>query len=205
MFEGDIGAIETTEGKTYLQVPEKITAEWIEEAQKIGYIEYGGRKFFLRSDPDSQREVAWRLENYGLPTSGSDGEGYIYHGTHVEDLPSIVHDGVLGKPEHPTLSTVWSEEVVNAAQNRHSDLKKGIVCVWKSPWKNVEIPPYSWPEQMGWPAKRFEDDRSRLNIPDHLKETQDLRQLKPDDGLIGFYVVKQEMVQPETPALGVIP
>lgn len=171
-------------------IPDQLSEVWIEQALSAGKVEKDGKELFVRPYPTTPQEKVWLTDNYGLPVPGPDGEGYIYHGTNIESLPEIAANGVFGIPDHPTLSTDNTQEVRNAARNRNSLLKKGVVAVWKSPWSAVEIPKLSWPEPMGWPSKRFEGDRQRLNLPDHLKNADDLRQLPPDK-LIGFYIIEQ--------------
>lgn len=171
-------------------IPDQITQKWVEQALSAGKVEKGGKQLFARPYPTTAQEKVWLTDNFGLPIPGPNGQGYIYHGTSIESLPEIANHGIFGIPDHPTLSTDNTQEVRNAARNRHSSLKKGIVAVWKSPWSEAEIPRSSWPEPMGWPSQKFEGDRQRLNLPDHLKNAKDLRQLPPDK-LIGFYIIEQ--------------
>ena len=172
-------------------IPEDPTSEWLEDALKAGEVEYKGKEFFFRRYPQTSEERNWLTDNFGLPTPGPSGEGYVYHGTNIEAIRGLIERGVFGLPEHPTVSTMATEQVKNAARNRHSKIKKGIVAIWRVPWNSVDIPAGSWPEPMGWPAEKYEGERNNLDLPDHLKSSPNLRQLRPD-GIVGFYILNQE-------------
>jgi hypothetical protein len=59
-----------------------------------------------------------------------------------------------------------------------------------SAWGDIEVQGTAWPEPMGWPTRRYDGTRESLDLPDHLKDADDLRQLPPDN-LIGFFVFKR--------------
>ena len=169
------------------KVPDVITSQWIDEALKKGSVERKDKVFFFRPYPQTAEESVWLTDNHGMPVPGPEGEGFIYRATAIERLPQIIENGAFGIPEHPAFSTLATEEVRNAARNAPSQLDIGLVTVWRSPWSDLEIQGTGWPEPMGWPAHKYEGSREGLDLPDHLKNAPDLRQLLPDN-LIGFYV-----------------
>lgn len=185
------GGTEQLSGVSSVEIPKRVSREWVEQALLAGKIEKGNKTFFVRKFPETTTEKIWLTDTYGLPTSGPEGVGYIYHGTSAESLPDIVDHGIFGVPEHPTISGDATDEVKSTAINRTSKIGKGIVAIWRTSWRDVEIPTTAWPEPMGWPSGSFDGDRSSLPIPEHLKKASDLRQL-PSDNLIGFYIVDQE-------------
>jgi len=190
-MEGESSTTSEQKQEMFLTTPDVITAQWVSEALKKGQIEKDGKIFFFRPYPRSDNERVWLTDNYGLPIPGPEGEGFIYHGTNIERLPNIIESGVFGIPKHPTLSHLNNYEVLNAARHVYSRIGIGLIAVWRSPWDDIEIQGTGWPEPMGWPTKKYEGSREELDLPDHLKNAEDLRQLPPDN-LIGFYVFDRD-------------
>jgi hypothetical protein len=184
--------IETPESlpQTAIEIPEKISSDWLDRVLEVGVVEKGDKSFFIKMFPENTIDKTWLTDTYGLPIPGKDGSGYFYHGTNAEVLPQIAENGIFGIPNHPTMSGEINEEVRSTAKYRRSRIGKGLVAVWKAPWSEVDIPSDSWPEPMGWPSSQYSGDKTSLAIPQHLKDAPDLRQMSPDN-LIGFYVVDQ--------------
>ncbi len=148
------------------------------------------KKIFVKPYPNSTQERVKLSDEYGLPQPGPEGKGYVFHGTNAELIPEVIENGLFARPDQPTVSTVITGEVHNAAQYRHSKLHKGVVVVWQVPNNQVEFPKGSYLESIGVPKNSYIGSREDLQIPESLKENEDLRQLSPD-GIIGIYIVDQ--------------
>ena len=172
-----------------VNVEETIDASWIEEALDKGWIRFGDRTYFFHRYPRSREDKVWLSDTYGLPVPGPDGEGFLYHGTKVDDLVGLIKEGVCGIPDNPTISTVSAEQVSSTAhsKSRDSSLKYGIIAIFRAPWSKLEFDGTGWPEPISWPKDEYEGDREGL--PDHLKGSDDLRCLS-SRYLIGFYLVE---------------
>src|SRR3989344_1356571 len=77
------------------EVPPVITRKWIEEALQVGYVENEGKRLFVRRNLAGQNDTIWLTDTYGFSVPGSNGSGYIFHGTSVETLPVIVKEGIF--------------------------------------------------------------------------------------------------------------
>src|SRR6185312_5878279 len=78
------------------QIPEVITADWVDRVLKDGYMVDGEKRLFVREYPDPQKRV-FLSDEFGMPEPGPEGKGYIFHGTNIETLPQILRIGLFGR------------------------------------------------------------------------------------------------------------
>ena len=182
--------MEGSEVPIAIEVPNRITEEWIKTALEVGIITNGRRTFFVKTYPENSQERTLLVDTYGFPVPGKSGKGYFYHGTKIEDLPGIANHGVFADARNPNIAASLGNEAAYTARIRESKLNLGIVAVAKGPWDLVDIPVSPIIEGTGVPGQKFQGSREELPIPDYLKKVTDLRIL-PEENILGFYLIKQ--------------
>lgn len=175
--------------KSKIEIPERITTEWIDAALKRGSIRsHKGKKLFVREHDPSFEETQWLKENYGeIETGRPEAKTYVYHAAPAENINNYLKHGLFTAPISINLSGIRSEQVHNTATHKGGSLGRSAVFVWKTPWKNLEYKG-GFHEHYYIPKKKYEGQLPQ-GLPKHLRDSEDLRVLAPDD-IIGVYINK---------------
>lgn len=161
-----------------------------------GYVaDSTNRKLFFRPIPMNWKEYLRLEEDYPLDTD----EVFCFHVTALCDLSLISDSGLVATSESPTVSfdltdaeiiersgvLSWNTDTLTEEQKKQMH---PVVTVWKAPkaafqQKSFETSP------IAWPIEKYKGSRTQL--PDRLKDAEDLRYLPPKY-LIGFYLLDYE-------------